>query len=270
MSRFRQKITSKGGTSRNRCGIDQVPAQEPDRRPDRRVELVARRMRSEVARAVIGVHGPEGVLAVDPPHGPVERAPAHVNRVDRPAPGGQAQLPQGDRERVGLFTPGAGDAQNAKRPPLRRRQPARSNVLAEASERGVVAEEPALGNDHLLDQRVLLDARFTKEVNIIGLVPELELRHPGVQSALEQAAAHRGGVEPDPLGQDPAFDLVPSGPSSRRRASATRSDSGQDAGDVQTLDEPGVHAHDRAEVRGPFQPHRRGTTCRRRRPSGRR
>src|SRR5262249_23917159 len=95
-----------------------------------------------------------------------------------------------------------GEAQGPQRRPVGVEEQAGLDVLAEERERAVVAEEPALGDDHLLDQVLDLVVRGFEEPLVLLLVGDPEVGHPRLQAADDQARPDRARVEAHPPRQD--------------------------------------------------------------------
>ena len=74
--------------------------------------------------------------------------------------------------------------------------------VGEDLERPLVAEEPALGDDHLLHQRLEFVPGGEQRLFVLGLRAEAQAGHPDVDPSGDQPEPDRLRIEPDPLGQE--------------------------------------------------------------------
>ena len=174
--------------------IHEVPLEETHSLPDRVRHAILVSVGRQMARAESEVAPAERLPPVSTLPRTRERTATDVDGVDRERCGRKAAVEEGDRDRVRLL---AGRARNAQHPERSSRPRPGRGPAGEKAERLLVAEEPGLRNDDLLDQRLQLLGGSLEAIRERSRIIVTTGRHPRFDRELERTQSDRGPVETD-------------------------------------------------------------------------
>src|SRR3569623_27647 len=139
----------------------------------------------EVFGLIVAFVAAKRVRSVHGPFRAIERAHANIDGVDAHRIGRVTYLLQNHRDRIGFFTSGAWQTQNAQRLYLGRRKPFSTNDVAKHEERFFITKKPGFRHGNRIDQTLQL-ARVT----IQFLEIFIEVLRAGYPHALHYGALH--------------------------------------------------------------------------------